>query len=175
MRPPAARSARWRTTCSPTSPPPIAPACAGRWRGWPTSEADGAQRASGVVELSGPAHVNSTETGGWLSVAMFDHVTIRVADRTASEAFYATLLTQLGIDITCSAGPFAEWRDFSLAQADGDHPPTQRLHVAFVAPTNEQVDAFWQAGVDAGYRDDGAPGPRPQYLEGLLRRVPARS
>jgi catechol 2,3-dioxygenase-like lactoylglutathione lyase family enzyme len=27
------------------------------------------------------------------------------------------------------------------------------------------VDAFWQAGIDAGYRDDGAPGPRPQYSE----------
>src|SRR4029450_7479098 len=22
---------------------------------------------------------------------------------------------------------------------------------------------FWQAGIDAGYRDDGAPGPRTQY------------
>jgi hypothetical protein len=26
-----------------------------------------------------------------------------------------------------------------------------------------QVDGFWQAGIDAGYRDDGAPGPRTQY------------
>ncbi len=43
--------------------------------------------------------------------------------------------------------------------------PTQRLHVAFAAPNHEQVDAFWQAGVDAGHPDDGAPGPRPQYLE----------
>jgi catechol 2,3-dioxygenase-like lactoylglutathione lyase family enzyme len=25
------------------------------------------------------------------------------------------------------------------------------------------VDAFWQAGVAAGYRDDGEPGPRPEY------------
>ena len=25
------------------------------------------------------------------------------------------------------------------------------------------MDAFWQAGIDAGYRDDGAPGPRPVY------------
>jgi catechol 2,3-dioxygenase-like lactoylglutathione lyase family enzyme len=25
------------------------------------------------------------------------------------------------------------------------------------------VDAFWQAGIDAGYRHDGAPGPRTQY------------
>jgi catechol 2,3-dioxygenase-like lactoylglutathione lyase family enzyme len=25
------------------------------------------------------------------------------------------------------------------------------------------VDEFWRSGVDAGYRDDGRPGPRPQY------------
>jgi catechol 2,3-dioxygenase-like lactoylglutathione lyase family enzyme len=102
---------------------------------------------------------------GAQALTVFDHVTIRVADRAASEAFYATVLTQLGIDTTYSTDAFAEWRDFSLAQADGDHPPTQRLHVAFVAPTREQVDAFWQAGIDAGHPDDGAPGPRPQYLE----------
>jgi catechol 2,3-dioxygenase-like lactoylglutathione lyase family enzyme len=34
------------------------------------------------------------------------------------------------------------------------------------------VDAFWQAGSDAGYRDDGAPGPRtiygPAYYGGFL-------
>ena len=25
------------------------------------------------------------------------------------------------------------------------------------------MDEFWRAGTGAGYRDDGAPGPRPQY------------
>jgi catechol 2,3-dioxygenase-like lactoylglutathione lyase family enzyme len=34
------------------------------------------------------------------------------------------------------------------------------------------VDAFWQAGIDAGFRDDGAPGPRaiygPDYYGGFL-------
>ena len=40
---------------------------------------------------------------------------------------------------------------------------TRRLHIAFFAPSREVVDVFWRAGVDAGYRDDGAPGPRPQY------------
>jgi len=39
------------------------------------------------------------------------------------------------------------------------------MHIAFVAPSREQVDAFWQAGVDAGHPDDGPPGPRPQYAE----------
>ena len=44
-----------------------------------------------------------------------------------------------------------------LARED-DKPPTRGLHIGFSAPSREHVDAFWQAGVDAGYRDDGAPG-----------------
>jgi catechol 2,3-dioxygenase-like lactoylglutathione lyase family enzyme len=42
---------------------------------------------------------------------------------------------------------------------------TSGLHVAFVAPTRGEVDEFWRAGTEAGYRDDGAPGWRPQYRE----------
>jgi catechol 2,3-dioxygenase-like lactoylglutathione lyase family enzyme len=96
---------------------------------------------------------------------VFDHVTIRVADRAASEHFYATVLATLGIDPTYSGPDLAEWGDFSLAQADAAHPPTQRLHIGFVAPSRAHVDAFHQVGVAAGHRDDGAPGPRPQYRE----------
>jgi len=40
---------------------------------------------------------------------------------------------------------------------------TRGLHVGFRARDRAQVDAFWQAGIDAGYRDDGAPGPRTHY------------
>ena len=96
---------------------------------------------------------------------MFDHVTIRVTDRAASERFYETVLTPLGIDVTYSTDAFAEWRDFSLTRADAGHPVTRGLHVAFVSSTREQVDAFWQAGIDAGYESAGEPGPRPQYVE----------
>jgi hypothetical protein len=32
-----------------------------------------------------------------------------------------------------------------------------------ITPSRERVDAFWHAGIEAGHRDDGAPGPRPQY------------
>ena len=55
---------------------------------------------------------------------------------------------------------------------DREHPVTRGLHVGFRAPTRAAVDAFWQAGIDAGYRDDGAPGPRtvygPDYYGGFL-------
>jgi catechol 2,3-dioxygenase-like lactoylglutathione lyase family enzyme len=90
---------------------------------------------------------------------VFDHVTIRVSDREASERFYDTVLSVLGT--TRSGGEdYTEWGDFSIGW---DGPATERLHVAFYAPTHELVDAFHAAGVEAGCRDDGAPGPRPQY------------
>ena len=94
---------------------------------------------------------------------MFDHVTIRAADRPASESFYRALLAVLGIEPTLDTAELVGWEDFAIVAADAEHPPTQNLHVGFVAPSREHVDAFWRAGVEAGYRDDGAPGERPQY------------
>jgi catechol 2,3-dioxygenase-like lactoylglutathione lyase family enzyme len=96
---------------------------------------------------------------------VFDHVTIRVTDRAASQRFYDTVLEALGIDVTYSTDAYAEWQNFSLTQGDAGHVVTQGLHVGFLAPSREQVDAFWRAGTEAGYRSDGEPGPRPQYLK----------
>ena len=96
---------------------------------------------------------------------MFDHVTIRVSDRAASERFYETVLRTLGIEPTHSGEHFVEWDDFSLAAADAASPVTRRLHVGFAAPTREHVDAFWHTGIAAGYEDDGEPGLRPQYSD----------
>jgi catechol 2,3-dioxygenase-like lactoylglutathione lyase family enzyme len=95
---------------------------------------------------------------------MFDHVTIYVPDRKASERFFDSVLVQLGIETSYRTNSFSEWDDFSLTHIDEIHRGTTGLHIGFAAPSREQVDAFWQAGVDAGYTDDGPPGPRPQYL-----------
>ncbi len=92
---------------------------------------------------------------------MFDHVTLRVSDRTASVRFYATVLRTLDVRPPVRD----EWDDFSLAPAASGEPVTRGLHIAFVAPSRTHVDAFWRAGTGAGYRDDGAPGPRPQYRD----------
>ena len=96
---------------------------------------------------------------------MFDHVTIRVSNRGASERFYETVLGAIGIEKSHADARFAEWSDFSLAAASEERPATRRLHIGFVAPSRARVDEFWRAGTAAGYRDDGAPGPRPQYSE----------
>jgi catechol 2,3-dioxygenase-like lactoylglutathione lyase family enzyme len=94
---------------------------------------------------------------------MLDHVTIRVADRPTAERFYRTVLQTLAIEPSHAGDDLLEWDDFSLAVADEAHPPTRNLHVGFRARSRDDVDAFWRAGVDAGYADDGPPGERPQY------------
>src|SRR6059036_3524910 len=76
--------------------------------------------------------------------------------------FYDTVLRTLGLERAPSK-QWVEWGDFSIAQATEENPVTRRLHVAFFAPTHAEVDEFWRVGTEAGYRDDGAPGPRPQY------------
>ena len=96
---------------------------------------------------------------------MFDHVTIRVSDREASERFYDELLAVLGVAKTHSGEAGPEWDDFSLARAGEGEPVTRRLHIGFAAPSRAEVDEFWRLGTTAGYRDDGPPGPRPQYVD----------
>ncbi|MGH2864838.1 MAG: VOC family protein [Solirubrobacteraceae bacterium] len=95
--------------------------------------------------------------------AVFDHVAIRAGDRLVSERFYRTVLGALGIEPSYTGEDMIEWDDFSIIAADGGHPTTRHLHVAFVARSREQVDEFWRAGVEAGYEEDGRPGERPQY------------
>ena len=90
-------------------------------------------------------------------------MTIRASSRAASERFYETVLRTLRVDHTHADEQFAEWDDFSLSEASEEKPLTRRLHIAFVAPSRGHVDEFWRVGTKAGYRDDGAPGPRPQY------------
>ena len=73
------------------------------------------------------------------------------------------MLAPLGIEPTHVGEQFAEWADFSLASADDEHPVTRGLHVGFGARTRELAAEFWRAGTAAGYRDERAPGPRPEY------------
>jgi catechol 2,3-dioxygenase-like lactoylglutathione lyase family enzyme len=93
---------------------------------------------------------------------VIDHLQIRTSDRAASEAFYDTVLGTLGVHKRAGEH-FAIWGDFLVSQASDEHPVTRGLHIAWFAPTTEEVDAFYAAGIDAGYRSDGEPGPRPIY------------
>jgi catechol 2,3-dioxygenase-like lactoylglutathione lyase family enzyme len=94
---------------------------------------------------------------------VFDHVTIRVSDREASERFYNTVLPIVGIENPHSDDRFPEWGDFSISAVTPENPLTQGLHIAFGAESRAGADEFWRVGTEAGYRDEGVPGPRPEY------------
>ena len=94
---------------------------------------------------------------------MFDHVGIRNRDLPAAERFYRTVLSVLGVEPSSAGAELVGWDDWWIGSTDRRHPVTRGLHVGFRARDRGQVDSFWQAGVDAGYRSDGEPGPRSQY------------
>ncbi|MGQ5984215.1 VOC family protein [Serratia marcescens] len=50
----------------------------------------------------------------------------------------------------------------SLCLFQTDEKPAH-LHLAFAASSREQVDAFYHAALNAGGKDNGAPGLRPNY------------
>ena len=96
----------------------------------------------------------------WTSVVI-DHVHIRVRDANTSVAFYKAALEPLGIPPIWESDRVAQLAN--LVVTDGEPPTSGPVHIAFVAESREQVEAFHRAGLDAGGRDNGAPGVREQY------------
>jgi len=96
-----------------------------------------------------------------------DHLWIRVADVQASKRFYETIAPHahiaLGTDGPERAGFNGPAGSFSVLS--GDHV-TENLHMALPASENQAVDDFHKAALDAGYRDNGEPGERPEYHPG---------
>ena len=91
---------------------------------------------------------------------MFDHIGLRVKDIHASTRFYAAALHPLGFVRDGSGfgpeGAPALW----LYEGDGKNRGT---HVALKARSRAAVDAFHEAGIKAGGKDNGAPGLRKDY------------
>jgi len=97
---------------------------------------------------------------------MYDHIGLKVADLDASVRFYAAALAALGhvpgsrSDAGASFGPPgapALWLSLERGGA------RQGVHVAFTAGSRAAVERFHRAGLEAGGRDNGAPGLRADY------------
>jgi catechol 2,3-dioxygenase-like lactoylglutathione lyase family enzyme len=96
---------------------------------------------------------------------MFDHVTLRVADLAGATRAFKAVLDQLEIEQTAKTPSFSVWGNFALTQTDAQHPIAERVHIAFIASTTAHVELFAQAGIDAGFAENGPAGPRPEYGE----------
>jgi catechol 2,3-dioxygenase-like lactoylglutathione lyase family enzyme len=98
---------------------------------------------------------------------MIDHVTLQVSDLARSKLFYEKAFAVLGYRLAFGTERKFWAFDiddglFEIMQAEVD-PPLTRVHVALRVKTKAQVGEFYRAAIAAGGRDNGPPGPRPQY------------
>lgn len=94
---------------------------------------------------------------------MFDHVGLRVRDLQIARHFYCAALAPLGYVQDDSGTGFGPKGAPSLWLHEAGSEETSRTHLAFVAPTREAVRCFHRAGLEAGAKENGEPGPRPDY------------
>jgi catechol 2,3-dioxygenase-like lactoylglutathione lyase family enzyme len=98
---------------------------------------------------------------------VFDHVKFGVSNYEASKAFFLKALEPLGVTTATEWPPSgvelsAPQGKVSLCLYQTSEKPAH-LHLAFVAANREQVQAFYRAALEAGAKDNGPPGLRPQY------------
>jgi len=102
---------------------------------------------------------------------LIDHVHLRARDLPATQRFYKAVLHVVGIEPEIGEDHLSAdelWIDKLGAD---EAAQASHVHLAFQAVDREMVDAGYQAGLDAGGRDNGAPGERdyhPGYYAAFL-------
>lgn len=101
---------------------------------------------------------------------MFSHVTIGSADPDKAAEFYDAVLGTLGIEVFFKAEGIASYgtatgpKTFVLRPFDGQPPvPGNGGHIAYLAKTRAQVDAFHAKALELGGSCEGPPGVRAYY------------
>jgi catechol 2,3-dioxygenase-like lactoylglutathione lyase family enzyme len=96
-----------------------------------------------------------------------DHLWIRVRDLVESRLFYEAVAPTVSLRVRDGAANRFHLtngrRSFALVRED---PVTENVHLAFPAPDRPTVEEFHRAALEAGFRDNGAPGERPEYHGG---------
>jgi catechol 2,3-dioxygenase-like lactoylglutathione lyase family enzyme len=100
---------------------------------------------------------------------MIDHASSAVSDYNKSKEFYTKLLAPLGYTLLADMPEYHVAGYGDTDHADfwiGQHEHPKPGHTAFRAKNKGEVDAFHKAGLEAGGRDNGAPGYRKEYSPG---------
>ena len=100
---------------------------------------------------------------------LIDHIGLVVADVDASRRFYEAVFKVLNIPVESNSEKHFWGDELFIASPDSPEAAgklTGRHHIAFQASDRETVDKFHAAGLEAGGRDNGAPGERANYHPG---------
>ena len=94
---------------------------------------------------------------------MYDHIGLRVKDVKKSARFYAAALEPLGVVTDSSGTGFGPPGAPALWLTLEKGPAGRGAHIAVRASDHAAVDQFYKQGLQAGGRDNGAPGLRKDY------------
>ena len=100
---------------------------------------------------------------------MINHVYIGVSDVARARTFYDAALQPLGYRLLSDGETSLGYGDGAVAlwvqKSDSPVPADMAsgLHFCFDAPSRKAVDAFREAALHAGGRDNGRPGLRADY------------
>jgi catechol 2,3-dioxygenase-like lactoylglutathione lyase family enzyme len=95
----------------------------------------------------------------WHTGRLIDHVHLRVADLAASKRFYRAILEVLGIAPSYESDDALQVDELYIDAADPG-AVISATHLAFQARDRDMVQAFYDAALAAGGRDNGPPGER---------------
>ncbi|MDX3968140.1 MAG: VOC family protein [Bradyrhizobium sp.] len=103
---------------------------------------------------------------------MIDHLGISVSDYQRAKAFYTTALAPLGYSLIMEVTAEQTGHAAAAGFGAGGKPDlwfgaegamNKPVHIAIAAKDRAAVDAFYEAAIAAGGRDNGPPGIRPHY------------
>ena len=97
---------------------------------------------------------------------LIDHIGLVVRDLAASKAFYGAVFGALNIPVGGSDDRNFWADELFIGSSDSEEVQgalTGRVHIAFQAKDRAMVDAFYQAAMAHGGRDNGAPGERAYH------------
>ena len=106
---------------------------------------------------------------------LLDHVSITVRGIGPAKHFYKAILSELGAVVAYERDhaigfgernrPNDDDHTYLSVKQSSEAAPDARRHWCFRAQSKEQVNAFHAAGLNAGGKDDGAPGLRTYHAQ----------
>ncbi len=101
--------------------------------------------------------------------SIIHHASVGTNNFEAATAFYDKVMATIGakriFDFPGAVAYGKQFPEFWVQKPSDGQSATiaNGVHFGFIASSKEVVDAFYGAAMEAGGKDDGEPGPRPDY------------
>jgi len=103
---------------------------------------------------------------------LMSHVSVGTNDLKKALTFYDAVFTSIGakriIDVPDIGAAYGRMYPEFWVQVPHNQKTAETangVHFAFMVESIEAVQEFYQAAINAGAKDDGEPGPRPEYSD----------